>query len=110
MDNKVYTIKEIQNTVNPIFRKHGMDRVYLFGSYARNEANVKSDVDLLIEGGNDMTLFALGALYDDLITALDKPIDLVTVEALKQESNKKYTMNFKQNIQEDELLIYENVE
>ncbi|MEY8576271.1 nucleotidyltransferase domain-containing protein [Oscillospiraceae bacterium 21-37] len=38
MTRKVYTINEIKGIVAPIAQKHGVNRVYLFGSYARGDA------------------------------------------------------------------------
>lgn len=107
---KIFTIDEIKNTINPILQKHGVERAYLFGSYARKEATGMSDIDLRIDGGSIQSMFGLGALYDELVTALNKSVDLVTTEALNHEANLKYTKRFKKNIQEDELLIYEKEE
>jgi hypothetical protein len=47
MSVKIYTIEEIKTIVEPIARKYGVARVYLFGSYARGEVTENSDVDLL---------------------------------------------------------------
>ena len=49
MTRKVYTINEIKGIVAPIAKKHGVNKVYLFGSYARGEATPSSDVDLCVE-------------------------------------------------------------
>ena len=35
MSDKVYTLDEIIKKVNPIALKYGIERIYLFGSYAR---------------------------------------------------------------------------
>ena len=42
----------IRYAVQPVAHKYGLDRVSLFGSYARGDATEGSDVDLLVEGGN----------------------------------------------------------
>ncbi len=46
--SRIYTVEEIQKKVRPIAEKYGIDTVWLFGSYARGEANENSDVDLLV--------------------------------------------------------------
>lgn len=46
------TNEAITYLVRPVAKKYGIDRIYLFGSYARGEATKKSDVDLLIDGGS----------------------------------------------------------
>lgn len=35
---KIYTVDEITAAVKPIAEKYGIDKVWLFGSYARGEA------------------------------------------------------------------------
>jgi predicted nucleotidyltransferase len=59
----IYTLSEIRDIIIPIAQSHGVDKVYLFGSYARGIATEKSDIDLWIERGKVRTLFALGGLY-----------------------------------------------
>ena len=46
-----YTIKEIKEKTVPIAEKHGISRMYLFGSYARGEATDDSDVDIFVDKG-----------------------------------------------------------
>ena len=98
---------EICRIVKPIFDSYDITRAWLFGSYARGEASAASDVDLRIEGGRIRGMFGLGRIYDDLTTALNKPVDLVTTEALEHESNKERTRTFRSRMKEDEKLIYE---
>ena len=45
------TIEEIKKAVIPIRERYGVERLSLFGSYARGEADEKSDVDLMVDGG-----------------------------------------------------------
>ena len=56
----VYTIEEIKSIVTPIAAAHDVDRIYLFGSYARGEATASSDIDLRVDKGRLKGLFALG--------------------------------------------------
>ncbi|MBQ8697435.1 MAG: nucleotidyltransferase domain-containing protein [Schwartzia sp.] len=89
------SIKEI---VSPICAAYGIDRLFLFGSYARNEANEDSDVDLRVDRGS-LTGFAYGGFYGDIQRALGVPTDILTTEQLKS--------NFLQAIAKDEVLLYE---
>lgn len=66
MMDRVYTIEEIKSIVAPIAAAHDVNRIYLFGSYARGEATTGSDIDLRVDKGRLKGLFALGALYADL--------------------------------------------
>ena len=45
------SISEIRAIVSPLAEQYGADRVFLFGSYARGDANPDSDVDLRIDKG-----------------------------------------------------------
>jgi predicted nucleotidyltransferase len=38
MNNKIYNISEIKDLVAPIAKQHGVDRMWIFGSYARGDA------------------------------------------------------------------------
>jgi predicted nucleotidyltransferase len=95
---RVYTVSEIRDIVSPIAESHGVDRVYLFGSYARGDAIWKSDVDFRIDSGRIRTLFDLGGFYDDLEKSLRKPIDIVASDAMSGE--------FRDNIRSEEVVIY----
>ncbi len=43
------TVEQIRQTVTAYFKDKPVKRVWLFGSYARGEADDKSDVDLLVD-------------------------------------------------------------
>ena len=47
----IYTIDELKQKIVPIAARYNLPAVYLFGSYARNEATEESDVDILIDSG-----------------------------------------------------------
>ena len=98
--DKVYTIDEIRSIVVPIAAAHDVDRIYLFGSYARGEATPGSDIDLRVDKGRLRGLFALGALYADLEDQLGKKLDLLTTGSLDS--------NFLQHIANEEVLLYAN--
>ena len=48
MNNDVYTIDEIKVLTKEVFKEYDIVRAYIFGSYSRNEANEKSDIDILV--------------------------------------------------------------
>lgn len=98
MTDRIYSLNEIKSMVSPIADKYGVERVYLFGSYARGEATVKSDIDLRIDKGKLKGLFALGGMYSELEESTDKNIDLLTTGSLEQ--------SFLDEIAKEEILIY----
>ncbi|MBQ6687794.1 MAG: nucleotidyltransferase domain-containing protein [Bacteroidales bacterium] len=96
----VYTIQEIRRKVMPILVKYRIPAMYLFGSYARGDATADSDIDFLIDTtGTELTsLLRLGALYCDLEEAFQKPIDLITVRSIMQESSMESDIDFRNTV------------
>lgn len=88
----------IRNKLYPVFQKYPIDKAYLFGSYSRDEATEKSDIDIRVEG-DIKNLFVLGGLYEDVMESLDKKVDILT--------HIPETKEFKDNLRKDEVLIYE---
>ncbi|MDR3341304.1 MAG: nucleotidyltransferase domain-containing protein [Treponema sp.] len=76
MNDRLYTITEIKEHITPIAQQYGLDKVYLFGSYARGEAKPDSDIDLCIEKGRLRTLFELSGFCVDIEDALKKQVDV----------------------------------
>lgn len=74
MSVKKYTIEEIKTIVEPIARKYGVERVYLFGSYARDDITENSDVDLRVDKGSLKGMFALCGLYTEIEGALQMKV------------------------------------
>lgn len=75
----VLTLKTIKNKIKPIMMKHGIKNVYLFGSYARGEANNDSDVDIYCDEGDVNTLIKSIAFDEELENALGKRVDVVKI-------------------------------
>ena len=103
----IYTIEELAQKIAPIAQKYDIPAVYIFGSYARNEATENSDVDILIQRrGSKITGWMIGALYEELSECLGKGLDLVTTETLEQDCTKERTPWFIDNLRKERLLIY----
>lgn len=105
----ILTLDELKNRIAPIAKKYELRAVYLFGSYARNEATDDSDVDILIDrtGSKIKGMFDMGGLYNDLHLSVGKEIDLVTTATLEQANTRKRTPLFVENLQAERLKIYE---
>lgn len=77
-----------------------MKKAYLFGSYARDEADMDSDLDILVELDHSqpigMKFFAYQSELQDL---LHKKVDLVSSQGLS-----RHVQPF---IDRDKILIYE---
>ena len=94
----IYTIEEIRRKVVPIAKKYGVKKLSLFGSYARGEADDKSDVDILIDKGKIIGIEYFGFVCD-LEDELGCHVDVVT--------NGIEDKNFLAEIEQDEVLLYE---
>lgn len=94
-----HTLQEIRTIAAEIADRHGVERMYLFGSYARGDARPDSDLDFRVDKGSLRGLFALGGLYADLEDAFNLRIDLVTTESLDQD--------FLRRIALEEVLIFD---
>ncbi len=70
--------KVILNTLSP----YQPTKVGVFGSYARGENRIDSDLDLLVEFGVRINLLDLIGLEQDLSEILGVKVDLVTVGGL----------------------------
>ena len=105
----VYTIEQIKERIAPVARKHKLRAVWVFGSYARNEADESSDIDFLIDrtGSDIRTLFQMGGVYNDFSEAVEKHIDLVTTTGLEQESTKIMSPELIKNVYNERKIIYE---
>lgn len=110
--DKIYTINEIQKMSIPIFKKYNIKKIYLFGSYAREEANENSDIDFLISN-NNLTLLSLSALENELIEVFKKDIDIITIETYTKQIDYNNIADlyaksiFYNNILKDRRIIYE---
>ena len=75
MSNKIYTIEEIRQILEEILKDEPVYKVILFGSYAKNEANKNSDIDLIIDTKSKLRGFALLKLICKIQEKLQKEID-----------------------------------
>ena len=79
LNPSILSIKQIKEKIRPIMEKHKVKDVYLFGSYARGEANRDSDIDIYCDSGNLSTLWELSDFKEELINVLGKDVDIVTI-------------------------------
>ncbi len=92
--------EEVINKIRKFFKDKPVIKAYLFGSYARNEQDEKSDIDILVELDYTqkvgMEYIRMKLELEDL---LNNKVDLVSAGGLS-----KY---IKPYIEKDKILIYE---
>jgi predicted nucleotidyltransferase len=100
----VYTIDEIKRRITPVAEKYRLPAVYLFGSYARGEANDKSDIDIMIDktGTAVIGLFEWSAVFLDMKDSLEKEIDMITTSGLEYSRDDE----FRENVNTEKVRIY----
>lgn len=69
MSEAIYTLDKIKDIVKPIANKYNVQAIYLFGSYARGDADENSDLDFLVFGGAEFKLTNIFALVEKLSVA-----------------------------------------
>ncbi len=88
-----------QALVNQYLGTQPVKRAYLFGSQARGDASVGSDIDILVELEKRVTLFDFARMQMRLEELLHAPVDLVSANGLSS--------HIKPYIDRDKILIYE---
>ncbi len=87
MDGQVFTLQRIGALVKPIAEKYQVEKIYLFGSYARGEADEHSDLDFLVLGGQDFKATSIFALAEELRMALKKGVDVFEINEIDEDSD-----------------------
>jgi len=86
--------------IKDFFSSRPITKAYVIGSYSRNEADVNSDVDILVELDHSSSIGMKFFLYqNELEQILKKKVDLVSSEGLS-----RYIKVF---VDRDKVLIYE---
>lgn len=75
-------VKEKREEILKIALRHGARNIRLFGSVARGEAGASSDIDILVEVGENPSPWFPGGLIADLEDLLGRRVHVVTVAAL----------------------------
>jgi hypothetical protein len=65
-------------------RRYPIRGMGVFGSYVRGDQRDNSDLDVLVECGEGMTLLDLAGLQEELTAALGVKVDLANSRALKK--------------------------
>lgn len=75
-------LNEKRDEILRIAERHGARNVRVFGSAVRGEASEESDLDLLVEVGEQTSPWFPAGLVDELEQLLGRPVDVVTEDGL----------------------------
>lgn len=82
MSDHVYSVDELKMRMLPVFRNYGIKRAVLFGSYSRGKADIKSDIDLMVDSGLRGLRFV--GFVEELRSSLDKDMDVFDITHLEE--------------------------
>ncbi len=101
MCEKIYTIEELKDMLKDILKSFSVKRAILFGSYAKNKATSKSDIDLVIDSEGKLLNIYFYGLLEDIVQRLQKNVDLFEISEI-QKGSRIYN-----DIQNEGVIIYE---
>ena len=99
-------IIEIKKLTEPIFKEYGVEKAYVFGSYARGDYNENSDIDIIISSKNIRSLLIIGEILETLKLVLKKEVDLIEEECFENEEKDEIDQDFYNRIKKERILIY----
>lgn len=74
--NRDSILAELRQLKPELSRRYGVNRLALFGSFVRNEANPDSDIDIVVEL-SEPDLFALVHIKEELETDFQRSVDII---------------------------------
>ena len=80
----ILKVEDIRAMVVPLLEKYDMRSTSLFGSYARNEADENSDIDLLLEGNPGFRPLNVFGVAEDLFRLSGKRVDVFEISELDE--------------------------
>lgn len=86
MTSNVISVETIKDKTIPIFRDYPVDKVILFGSYAKGDATNVSDIDLYIDTNGKLKGLDFVGLLEILVDALGVNIDLIDKSHVESDS------------------------
>ena len=99
MQTSVFTMEQIAAAVKPLADKYRVKEIYLFGSYARGDADEDSDLDFLVFGGDMFRRTMIFALAEELREVLKKNVDVFEIAEVNPDSS------FYQTIMKEKVLV-----
>lgn len=74
--------QELYDKIITILKKYEVNRISIFGSYVKGFASPESDIDILVEFSNRISLLELVSIENELTDELDINVDLLTEKSI----------------------------
>lgn len=78
----ITNMSTITQAVHDIAPKYDVNRIALFGSYAKGDYSASSDVDIVLDTGSEFSLFDAARMRTELSEALGTDVDIVSRASL----------------------------
>lgn len=104
MKKDVLTLEEIRSELQEICKDSSVSRIWIFGSYARNEADSESDLDLLVDLEKALDIERFDSIRD-------VKIDLMSLSLFnrKMQSDLRFNKSFVERVDKEKILVYEKI-
>ena len=79
----VANIEQIKHSVLPIFSRYGVSKAGLFGSVVTGQMRADSDIDILVQIDEDISLLDFVGLKLELQDVLKRKVDVVEYDTIK---------------------------
>jgi uncharacterized protein len=93
----IHQVRQFAPQIRKIAQKHGISRIYVFGSVARGEPNPKSDVDFLVEMQTGASLFGAAGFCFEAEKLLGVPVDVVPLSVLPDVDDREFAVRVQQD-------------
>jgi len=91
--------EELFKKIVLFLKRYGVDKIGIFGSYVRDEATAESDIDILVNFSERITLLEFVRMERELSEALGLKVHLLTEKCISQ-----YLID---DIKEEMVVIYQ---
>ena len=102
MERTIPSLDDIKLEISKICKDSSIKRVWVFGSYARNEADSDSDLDLIVDLDNALEI-------ERFDTVLGMDVDVLTLKSYdrRRPSALRFNKNFVSRVDKERILVYE---
>lgn len=102
MERMIPSLDDIKLEISKICKDSSIKRVCVFGSYARNESDSESDLDLIVDLDNALEI-------EKFDTVLGMDVDVLTLKSYdrKRQSDLRFNKRFVDRVDRERVLIYE---
>ena len=90
---RIEEIKNLKEQLYQIAAKHGISKVYVFGSVARGDDNEVSDVDFLVEMDEGASALGIGGFQYEVQQLLGIETDVIPTFVLPKVDDQDFVQN-----------------